>query len=340
MRDARPTRRLGLALLCVLVGLTLASCGGGEPLSGLLVLARPEGIVEYDLSSGDERLLVPKPEDSALIEPAASPDSTRFAYVRQLTPIVVPEEDIELGMDLYLANSDGSEAGVLLEHEQQYDQVRAPAWLPDGERLLFNLQRLEGNRLSFWLELLDVESGARTVIIEDALRPDVSPDGTRIVFVRQDESFVQTLWLANIDGSDQRLLAGPEDALGSFNSPRFSPDGSTIAFGGAPPFEQLIAGDGGELVSRNALRAAAPAYNGLPEDIWVIGADGSGLRMLAELQADLPSLTWSDDGEHIYVLSGIGFFDIDPVEGSARRLGDGTFHGQLDWLPTGATALP
>lgn len=323
-------------MLLALLTLVFVSCGAGgtsEPGTGSLVLVRAEGLVEHDLSNGSENVLISTPSGMLLIEPATSPDGTKLAYVVQLVPIVVPGEDVELGMDLYLANSDGSDARLLLEHERPNDQLRAPAWLPDGRRLLINAQRLENNRIVSDLELLDIETGERTSVEQAAFRPAVSQDGTRIVFVRQDENLLQTLWVANIDGSDEQLIAGPEDGLATFNSPRFSPDGTSIAFGAAPPVEQfIVAGQGRELVSREAARAAAATYNGLPEDIWVAGADGSGLRKLTELQLDLPSVTWSPDGAQLYVMGGMGLYVIDPVDGSERLIGDGTFHGQLDWL--------
>ncbi|MEX0785271.1 MAG: hypothetical protein WD939_01410 [Dehalococcoidia bacterium] len=324
-----------IALLLALSTLSLAACGdsGGQSLSGRLVLVRADGLVERDLSDGNESVLVATPSGALLIEPSISPDGSKLAYVRQLVPIVVPGGEIELGMDLYLANSDGTDARLLLEHERSNDQLRAPTWLPDGERLLINVQRLENNRITSELELLDISTGERTVVQQDAFRPAVSPDGQRIVYVRQDENFLQSLWIANLDGSGEQLLAGPNDGLGTFNSPRFSPDGATIAFGAAPPLEQFVRAEAGtELVSREAVRSGATAYNGLPEDIWVVGADGSGLRRLVELQIDLPSIAWSADGTQIFVLGGTGLYVIDPVDGSERLLGEGTFHGQLDWL--------
>ena len=66
--------------------------------------------------------------------------------------------------------------------------------------------------------------------------------------------------------------------------------------------------------------------------MWVINTDSSGLRKIADLDLDLPSLAWAGDGEQLFALAGIGIFLLDPVGGGKRKVGDGTFHGHLDWI--------
>jgi Tol biopolymer transport system component len=330
---------LGLAVL--------AACGGdgGPQLHDRLLLVRNEGIAELALGSGEERLLLSSPQEALLIEPSISPDGSTIAYTLQLIPTVVPGRPVELGMDLWLADRDGSNSRLLLEHEMPNSQFRSPVWLPDGAHMLIGTGALEGAMIRTTIELLDLASGERTVVVENGFRPGVSPDGTRLVFVRMDEmTFVQSLWIANIDGSDERMIAGPGDGLGSFTSPRFSPDGATIAFAASEPLQQQVAaGEGVRFAGADgaALRGAAVAFNGLPMDLWTIAADGSDLRKIAELKLDLPGLAWSGDGARLFVLSGLGLFVVAPDGSSHRQIGDGTFHGQVDWLGAGGpTAQP
>ncbi|MDZ4278462.1 MAG: hypothetical protein U1B78_04925, partial [Dehalococcoidia bacterium] len=222
----RPARPWLLIALLVSVSAAFAACGGGgdagDALTDHLVLVRNEGLVELDVATGEETLLIPTPESSLLIEPAISPDGQRLVYARQLIPIVRPGEQVKVGTDLYLANRDGSDPRVIQEHQEQNEQIRTPAWLPDGERLLVNVQGISGREIFTSIQLLDLATGTRSVIVEDAFRHTVSDDGTRIAYVRQDENLVQTLFVANADGSDERLLSGPDDGFGSFSSPRFS----------------------------------------------------------------------------------------------------------------------
>jgi Tol biopolymer transport system component len=320
-------------VLAALVALIAASCSGGDGGSSYtdrMIVVRNEGLAELSLASGHEKLILPKPEDSVLIEPALSPAGDRLAYVRQLTPIVIPGEPVELGMDLYLAAPDGSNPVLLLEHSQPNEAVRSPAWFPDGRRMLINVQNLSGAQITSSIESLDIETGALAMVLENALQPSLSPDGARLAFVRLDDAFNQSLWIANADGTDARQIAGPNDGLGAISSPRFSPDGRTIAFGAAPLQGGSIRARSPALVSRAFVSAASA--NGIPQNVWIYDIESGGLRMLAELLLDQPGVDWSGDGATIFVFAGAGLFAVDPLDGKAERLADGTFHGQLAWL--------
>ena len=83
------------------------------------------------------------------------------------------------------------------------------------------------------------------------------------------------IWLADADGSNPtRLTRGPGRWQGS---PRWSPDGRSIAFD-------------------------SQAENG-HVDIWTIGVDGSGLRQVTHDPADDIVPSWSRDGRFIYFSS-------------------------------------
>ncbi len=325
-------------LILAASSLLLTACGGSDTgLSDRLLVIRNEGLAELDLATNIEQLLIETPEESRLIEPALSPDGTTISYVRQLIPIVIPGKPAEFGMDIYMADRDGGNQRLVIEHGEPNEQIRAPVWFPDGERLLMNVQRIIGGRILTSIEVFTAATGERSVVIEDGFRPALSADGTRIVYVTQDENILQTLWVANSDGSDPISLAGPDDGLGSFISPRFSPSGETIAFAGSNlPFESISRFSDETFVTLMAgARSSRPsglAYNGLPADIWTIPAGGGEPRNLAPLQLDLPSIDWSADGARLFAYAGLGLFVVDPVDGATSRLGEGTFHGQMEWV--------
>ena len=77
----------------------------------------------------------------------------------------------------------------------------------------------------------------------------------------------------------------------------------------------------------------APPVNGLPEDIWIIDASGGEPARLAPLQEDYPSLAWNGDGTHIYVLGAYGLYDVNVENGNYTTIGEGAFHGSVDWAP-------
>lgn len=183
--------------------------------------------------------------------------------------------------------------------------------------------------------------------------PTLSPDGTTIAFLRDprdqhaekgSEPFVLQAWLINVDGSDLRkvgqqrgccvairgsvawskdgssiVLRGTHEqtihvatadlsrvyeSMGSGYSPKLSPDGTTIAFLRDPSYNP-------------------PNWNGPPFvlQVWLINADGSGLRKLAQLPGCCivirGDLRWSKDGSSIVLMAdGQRRFDV----ASGRRL--------------------
>ena len=65
-----------------------------------------------------------------------------------------------------------------------------------------------------------------------ATDPQISPDGKKIVYVRRfadpmTDKRYSNLWIINADGTDHRPLSSGNH---SYSSPRWSPDGTRIAF--------------------------------------------------------------------------------------------------------------
>jgi Tol biopolymer transport system component len=146
--------------------------------------------------------------------------------------------------------------------------------------------------------------------------PDLSPDGSKVVFVDCDPGNHHPgsacgLAVANIDGSGYR-------ALGGHQSPRWSPDGKRIA----------------------AIRYES---DGRVHIVSVMNADGSNRRDLAYVHSD--SLDWSADGLSIVFgdwknpddrTAGSALFSL-PVDGpgSRRQLGPDGNYNHPTWSPDG-----
>jgi dipeptidyl aminopeptidase/acylaminoacyl peptidase len=118
--------------------------------------------------------------------------------------------------------------------------------------------------------------------LEIASDPQISPDGTRIAYVRRSNDVMSdrarsTIWLVDVkSGAQSPLVAGP----GSHVSPRWSPDGARLAY--------VSTGEGG----------AAPQLHVR----WM--ANGETARITG-LPDSPNSITWSPDGTQIAYVMGI-----------------------------------
>ncbi len=128
----------------------------------------------------------------------------------------------------------------------------------------------------------------RKISIEDLLAlkwvsdPQLSPDGTRVVFVqtvidREADVYRSHLWLVALDGEPHQFTTGEQrDSL-----PRWSPDGRWIAF----------------LTDRGAGKSEPGGKR--PKQLYVIPVGGGEARMLAPGSYSPSDLTWSPDGQSI-----------------------------------------
>lgn len=113
----------------------------------------------------------------------------------------------------------------------------------------------------------------------------MSPDGSRVVFVRVDvtpdhKSYATSLWLLDLNAASEgprRLTAGTHDS-----QPRWSPDGKTIAFARA------IEKDG---------------KTGKPQ-IYLLSLGGGEAESLTDLPEGASDPLWSPDGKHLLITSG------------------------------------
>ena len=107
---------------------------------------------------------------------------------------------------------------------------------------------------------------------EWATDPRVSPDGKSIVYVRKSNDIMKdrersNLWQISIDGNDHRPLYS---GLNSIRSPRWSPNGSKLAY---------ISNDTGS------------------QQIHVRWMDDGETAVISQLQHSPSSLSWSPDGK-------------------------------------------
>ncbi|MDJ0769717.1 MAG: hypothetical protein QNJ12_13020 [Ilumatobacter sp.] len=136
----------------------------------------------------------------------------------------------------------------------------------------------------------------------------------------EDPWMLPALWLMDADGSDQRRL---DTGIYVDGGPDWSPDGTQLAFTGFDP------------------GVSTPL--GVVPDVWIVDADGTGLRNLTDLPGPnhAVSLSWSPDGQQIaYVTTAWDIWIIDADGTDNRRItNDVLQQDSVDWSPDGALLL-
>jgi dipeptidyl aminopeptidase/acylaminoacyl peptidase len=358
MRRPPARKLLPLATFVVIVGLAV-SCGGsgssarpGTPLptgaikpnpgsgSGSLIIARPEGFVEYDIKGASQKPLITAPDaNTFLLDPALSPDAKHIAYIVQPPPKVEGNK-YDAGSDLWVANRNGTDPHVVFTHVQPNQLIRFPQW-ETNDRILAIVQEISTKNgitsVVYTLERIDPATGQRSNVLEDVLAFAISPDGKRVAYAKLAPQAGETLESQDIGGGNARTLVPQTQNLTPFNAPRFSPDGTKLAFasadqtGAVAPFQLVSLDPEAPLATQDAVAL----LDGLPEDIWTIDADApdSVPVRIADLKEDLPWLTWDGSGKHVYVVGSAGLYDVNVETGAVTRLSDGAFHAQLTWAP-------
>jgi WD40-like Beta Propeller Repeat len=208
------------------------------------------------------------------------------------TELLIKEPNTEQGwLRLVILNADGTETTVLPNAGMAWSGASLS---PDGSQVAYasfgsgepelriagiyvidkdggrpRLLKKAGRRQ--WYSRRE-RSGAVGWLRTSLLDPAFSPDGTKIAYIDGMGDWGNGLRVMDADGSNVRVLLDSDGELsdgisipGCDGAPVWSPDGSRLAFCG-------------------------------PGGIWVIGADGSGLRKVIP-NGEKPS--WSPDGSRI-----------------------------------------
>ena len=227
-------------------------------------------------------------------EPALSPDGSRVAFGWT--------GESGDNVDLYLKQANTSEPLRLTEHPG-FESFAA--WSPDGTTIAF--LRADGNDTALYT--VPALGGTPRKLIDTrsvTLGIDWSPDGEALVFAERpapDAPFrLVRLDLATRDTT--ALTQPPPAAMGDL-TPRWSPDGSTLAF---------------------SRRAEVGGH-----DLHLIAADGSDPRTITQGELSIRGLDWSADGQRlVYASYQGGTFGLWQVDVES---------GDVTWLPTRAERI-
>lgn len=219
-----------------------------------------------------------------------------------------------------------------------------PALAPDGSRVVYALRTLDvpGDRNvdELWWVATDDGTPRRLTHGPADGSPVWAPDSTRLALVRDGR-----LTVLATDGGEVEVLPGlPADV----SSPTWSPDGSRIAF--TAPVDPSPGDDAAPMVSEGTgYQSDSTGLHGrVRTQLFVVGADGTGLRRLTSGAHDVTSPAWSPDGRTLAFVRGSDArfrrpVHVLPVDGVATDLRTvGFTHGvalAVTWSADGESLL-
>jgi Tol biopolymer transport system component len=319
------------ALALVAAALLLASCSSSPPptrvagacANATFILANPAGLLCLDDAANVLGRVVELPPNAAPALPALSHDRKQVLFA--LTKGTDPKTGF--GTDIYAVNLDGTDLRAVVAHESENVFYDTPRYDPTGTYLYFHRNAAIvkngtyiGNEST--VERLNVKTGERVRLLNDAADPTLSPDGSLIAFVHLNKDGQNdNIWVANSDGTNGHVLF--KDTFFYVQAPRFSPATGEIVFCGA-----------GHAAPKSSDRYLPHnAHLGIPSEIFVVKQEGSGLRSLAQTGDDtFPA--WSLDGSRLAYVSTGGFFEMSLKDGAIKTLASGQnfFFGDIAWL--------
>ncbi|MBF6024080.1 TolB family protein [Lysobacter niastensis] len=245
------------------------------------------------------------------VEPRLSPDGKRIAWVSTQGTGHFNLFVADLGPD-GLRNArpllGERKSNIDRYYYSAFDHAINPAWSPDGKTLVFvgNAEVAWGSG-DLWSVPVDAPSQAKKLLSEEtswSARPDIAPDGKRVLYASYRGRQTHQLWLTTMAGAAPLPVTFGD---GERRNARWSPDARRIAYigndgadGNTTLMVMDVVGGATRVVEAKRRRTLAPTAR-LVLDV----ADGQGRRVPARVsvtgsdgRAYAPSSAWmhADDG--------------------------------------------
>jgi Tol biopolymer transport system component len=275
----------------------------------------------YEIVGSERILFAEGPDSTSLFDAAVSPDGTNVALSVHSKPRQ-GSNSYDFGIDLYVAH-DGEEPFVVAAHEKIGESMSNPNWLPDGHQLIFMvLGRDETGGIDLHIDHVDLRTGNQERLIDYALEPSVSNDGSTLAYVAYDLAIgSEVIMLADLSTGQARPLLPEGTLLTNIANIAWSREDDRLVFAASDPLAPPGGGFGRSAVIHPTLR-----------DIWMVGIHGTGLRRLTDLADSTLSLAWSADDRHVYALGDTGFWRIDTTNGGLESIGPPVLGGVVQTL--------
>ena len=275
------------------------------------------------------------------VDPALSPDGRRMAYVTTINRVF--------------------QIAVLDLKSRKRQQLTfspkrnlSPTWSPDGDRIAFASDR-DGNMDIYVMDANGKNATNMTAISSgDDASPHWSPVSQKVVFTSNRIAGVVEVYLLDVQTGDQRKLT-TSSYFAAY--PRWSPDGSQIAYVSAEPPDRpqhtraiwRMKPDGTDLetlvtdgepnlhpkFSPDGKWIAFDSKRDLNSDIYALNLETQELNRLTTHLGDDFYPVWSPDGERIvFISTRDGNFDLFTMTTDREQLTNLTKSSMLEACPT------
>lgn len=279
--------------------------------------------------------------------PSWSSDGTKIAF--DLHPGTV--------FDVYTVNADGTGFLNISNSENTHDTD--PSWLSVNQKIAFASNR---DGVNLQIHIMD-EDGANPIQVtanaQASYWPTLSPDGSKIAFLRRNSITSRTdLFAVNVDGSGEVLIATNASAGA------WSPDSNKIVFekfdtiGNDYDIHTVNADSAGEVNltassteddfdlpswSPDGTKIAFTSVRNGLDEVYIMNSDGTGSTNIGNLsnnENDDGPATWSPSGTQIAYLNDNNFIVVANIDGSNKIVIDNVIsYDTVKWAPDGSKIL-
>ena len=301
----------------------------------------PQRIMRFNLPDDGSDVVYTAPELSQLHEFEVFPDGQSLVFSYTPPPSVnngIFDRNILATLDL---TTDDAGAEIILGGETPNEFYNMPIVSPDGRYLYYS--RLGPDRLGitgtdtfYGIERYDLQTGELLPIVPNSIWPQISPDGTKILFIILDLPTQQRgLGIVNSDGTEPELLIG----IGQYfdiDSPIFAPDGQSVYLSivETQPTQSLIERFFGLSV------AYAHVEHNIPSTWWELELDGEGNepQPLSTAEVILVNGRFHETDNYLALstTTGLQILDFeDEGQFTIEEVVSGNDFGMLDWVGSG-----